>query len=62
LLRRVASRGVLPRERFSPVALLRHADGRGKCPLIGKDRKWSAHRQIDANGRIDSRATRAHGR
>jgi hypothetical protein len=44
LLRRVASRGVLPRERFSPVAPLRHAEGLRECPLIGTERKWLAKR------------------
>jgi len=35
LLRRVASRGVLPRERFSPLAQSGPANRTGGCPLSG---------------------------
>src|SRR6478609_11868565 len=38
LLRRVASRGVLPRERFSPLAQIGPAGQALRCPLIGADR------------------------
>ena len=49
LLRRVASRGVLPRERFSPLAPLRHANEHCECPLSGTLRKsrFSAVRAVD---------------
>ena len=33
LFRCVASRGVLPRERFSPVAQSRHAEDSPECPI-----------------------------
>ena len=36
LLRRVASRGVLPRERFSPLAQMRSAGGIEQGPLSGQ--------------------------
>jgi len=46
LLRRVASRGVLPRERFSPVALLGIANCSKRCPLSGVTRKTCAHAEL----------------
>src|SRR5438477_74714 len=37
-----------PKKTFATIsAPLRHADGRGKCLLIGVDRKWSAHSKND---------------
>src|SRR5437762_7523510 len=50
LIGTAARRSPLPRERFSPLALLRSADRLWNCPFIGVDRKSSAHRQ---NGAFD---------
>jgi hypothetical protein len=46
LLRRVASRRVLPRERFSPLAHLRDADLVEQCPLAGVHRKTFAQTEF----------------
>jgi hypothetical protein len=46
LLRRVASRRVLPRERFSPMARLRHADLVEQCPLAVAHRKTPAQTEF----------------
>jgi len=43
-----ARRSALPRERFSPLALLRHAGRLRECLLIGEHRKRSAHGWNDA--------------
>ena len=49
LLRRVASRGVLPRERFSPLALFGHGPMSDLSPLSGVERKldFGAVRSVD---------------
>ena len=41
LLRRVASRGVLPRERFSPLAQSGLRGNAAQCPLSGLKQTWA---------------------
>jgi hypothetical protein len=43
---RVVRRGALPRERFSPLALLRHAECIEQCPLSGVTRKTFAQAEF----------------
>jgi hypothetical protein len=44
---RIARHSELPRERFSPLAQMRSANGLWTCLLSGADRKWTAHGQND---------------
>src|SRR5258705_5757998 len=56
LLRCVASHSVLPRERFSPMALFGHGAMSGLSPLSGEERKsnFGAVRSVDDPGRVET--------
>jgi hypothetical protein len=42
------------------LALLRHANRLGECPVIGAERKWLAYGQINANDPQRTSDIRSH--